>query len=470
MLSIAPRPSPKDQSGDIALRWEIVLDLLALLGEQRRFMGVAMALCNETAARFACERTSLGWVRRDRCQLCAMSHTEKFERRMSQVTAIEAAMDEAVHRDEEILFPLPEGDSSDIRDHLALARAQAVGAILSLPIRVDGRPVGVFTLERAAAANAFTPNEVQTLRLLCDLTARRMEELKRHDRWFGARFLTWLREQAGQILGPEHTLAKVGVIAASIALGILLFGRAEYRPEAPFVLKSDELAQLPAPFDGYLEAVHVRAGDFVKAGTPLLALDTRELILQEAGARAERQRFLAEAQKAEGENNVADMRIAQAGADEAGARFALVQHRLKQATVVAPFDGYVIEGDLRERIAAPLKQGDLLIKVAKIDAMVIELSMPERDIQELAVGQSGAIALASRPQVAFPFRVERIEPAGAVESTGSVFTVRGSLTGPKESWWRPGMSGVARVNVGRRPLIWILTHRTADFLRMKLWW
>jgi hypothetical protein len=32
------------------------------------------------------------------------------------------------------------------------------------------------------------------------------------------------------------------------------------------------------------------------------------------------------------------------------------------------------------------------------------------------------------------------------------------------------MSGIAKINAPPRSLMWILTHRTADFLRMKLWW
>jgi hypothetical protein len=29
---------------------------------------------------------------------------------------------------------------------------------------------------------------------------------------------------------------------------------------------------------------------------------------------------------------------------------------------------------------------------------------------------------------------------------------------------------VAKVNVGKRNLLWIFTHRTVDFLRLYLWW
>ncbi len=66
------------------------------------------------------------------------------------------------------------------------------------------------------------------------------------------------------------------------------------------------------------------------------------------------------------------MRIADALALQAQARLDLVQYRLENATVKAAFDGIVVEGDLRERIAAPVKQGDALFKVARLDTLYAE--------------------------------------------------------------------------------------------------
>jgi len=39
-----------------------------------------------------------------------------------------------------------------------------------------------------------------------------------------------------------------------------------------------------------------------------------------------------------------------------------------------------------------------------------------------------------------------------------------------EPWLRPGMEGTARLEMGRRPIAWILTHRLADTVRLWLWW
>lgn len=449
-------------------RFAIVLDLLVLLNAQQRFVGVAMLLCNELAARTGCERVSLGWLEGHHVRLQALSHTERFEKKMELVVALEGVMDEALDQDEEIVWPAPADCRAVVRSHETFARLNAAGHLCSLPIRLDDAPVGVLLLERAGGE--FSVREQQSMRLLCDHLARRFDEMKRRDRWWGARLLAALREKAASLLGPEHTGAKLAGLAVAAALAILLFGRMEYRVEAPFVLKGDVIAQLPAPFDGYLDDVSIRIGDPVTKDQPLLALDTRELLLREAAAIAERQRFLAEAQKAESDNNVADMRIAQASAEEARARLDLARYHLKKAAVLAPFDGFVVEGDLRERLSSPVKQGEVLVKVAKLEQMYAEVAMPERDVHEVRAGQAGVIAFASQPQFTFPVRVERVEPVAEVLEKGNVFVVRGDFASRPEAWWRPGMSGVCKVSVGSRNLLWIATHRTIDFLRLNFWW
>ncbi|MDB6148806.1 MAG: efflux transporter, family, subunit [Chthoniobacter sp.] len=449
-------------------RFATTLDLLVLLNAQTRFAAAAMLLCNELATRCRAERVSLGWVETDRVLLQAVSHTEKFEKKMAIVRDLELAMDEAVDQDEEVGWPpLPES-TAVTRDHEAFARNNGVQHLVSIPLRLDGFVVGVLTLERAS--DGFPLEELQGLRLLCDQIARRLQELKARSRWIGARLAIALREKASGLLGVENTWAKLGTLAAVLALGVLLFAKAEYRVEAPFLLNSDLVAQLPAPFDGYIDEVLFRVGDPVKAGQPLLALDTRDLLLQEAAAIAEQQRFLGEAQKAESDDSVADMRIALAAAEEAKARLDIVRHRLSQAKLAATFDGFVVEGDLRERVASPVKQGDVLIKVAKLEQMYVEVAMPERDVHELRTGQTGEIAFASRPQQTFPIEVAQVEPSAEIRDQGNVFIVRCRLREGHQPWWRPGMSGVAKVNAGRRTLFWIVTHRTTDFLRLYFWW
>ena len=148
----------------------------------------------------------------------------------------------------------------------------------------------------------------------------------------------------------------------------------------------------------------------------------------------------------------------------------MVHYHLRHAEVTAPFAGIVVEGDLKELLGAPVKKGDVLFKVARIEKMYAELKVDERDVHEIAANSSGEIAFVGRPDLKFPVRVERIDPVAVTEEGKNVYLVRALLPETAVPWWRPGMSGVAKIDVGKRNILWIFAHRTVDFLRIFFWW
>jgi multidrug resistance efflux pump len=444
------------------------LDLMVQVNAEKRFLAAALAFCNGLATHFTCDRVSLGWLHGGFIKLRAISRMERFDRQMLAAKALEITMEEALDQNEEIVVPRPEGATVITRDHEEFLQTQHAGHLCSLPLRADNQPVAVVTCERLS--RPFDSLELQQLRLCADQATRRLADLQRRDRWLGARVTLAAKEKMAKLVGPEHTWAKVLTVTVTLLLATLFFVRVNYRIEGNFILRSDEVAYLTAPFDGYIDQAPVRPGDPVAARETLLTLNTNDLVLEEASALADLVRFQREAEKARATNALAEMRIAQALADQAKARLDLVQYRLGQAIITAPFDGVVVEGDLRERLGAPVKQGEPLFKIARTQSLYVQADIQERDIHELRENAKGMIAFVSQPRLKFPVRVERIEPAALPKNRQNVFQVRCAFTEDAQTWWRPGMSGVCKLEVGKRTLFWIITHRTVDFLRLKLWW
>jgi RND family efflux transporter MFP subunit len=461
-----------------AEKFASVLDVLVLLNAEKRFLAAGLAFCNGIASRFSCDRVSLGWLQQGYVRLKTISRTERFDRQMAAAQALEVVMEESLDQNEEIVWPAPEGSKVVSRDHAAYAREQAVMQLCSVPLRLEDKAVAVLTCERNSGP--FTLLEVQQLRLACDQAVRRLSELHRMDRWFGARWSTVLREQCARALGPEHTWAKVIALLVALALILLCLPIFNYRVEGNFILRSDEVAYLTAPYDGYINQVNQRPGDAVTNGAVLLKMDTADLELEEAAALADLTRYLREAEKARAEaeknraaraqSGLAEMRINQALVDQTQARLDIIRFRLRQAEIRSPFDGVVVEGDLRQRIGAPVKLGEPLFRVARIEALYVEAEVNERDVHEILSKHSGEVAFVTQPRLKFPIKVTRIEPAAAPREGQNVFLVRCAFDSPFQQWWRPGMSGVCKINVEDRTLLWILTHRTVDFLRLFFWW
>lgn len=467
MPELQREADPARRMGGRIENMALVLDLVVLVNSVEGFQEALLKVVNEVAARCGCQRVSIGWAGAGFCRLRAVSHADRVDRKAAVAGLLEAAMDECSEQDVEIVLPAAEGETAAVRDHQALWKESGCQGLASLPLRSKGLATGVLTLERD---RPWRPEEIAALRLTADLLGPVLAAMERRSRWIGARFWHSARERAADLLGPRHTGWKLLGLAALAALAVLVFGGMTYRVEAPFIVESDSVALVTAPFDGFLDGVGMRVGDDVPAGKMLFTLDTRELSLEEARHAAEWRHHSATALKAEGEGKLPELRIATAAAEQSKAQLDLVRYRLNQAVARAPFDGVVVEGDLREKLGAPVRQGDVMVKLVRLDELFLEILIDERDIDDLKPGASGEIAFTADPARKFAFRIERVEPATQTREEGNVFAARAVPVAGVEDWWRPGMGGVAKIEAGRRSFWWILTHRTADFLRMKLWW
>lgn len=437
-----------------------------LVNDETRFLATAMVVCNELASRYEADRVSLGWLCGNYIKLKATNHTGKINRKMELSRLLEAAMEESTEQDDEIVWPGSATGAAIERDHERYARKAGVAHVASVPLRLEGVPVGAITIERV---QPFDQADVEALRLTSDLCVRRLVDLYRRDRWFGARWASAIKKGLGKVIGFEHTWVKAGAVATAALLAFLILYPWPYKVKATFILQPAQVFHLPAPFDGYIESVSVRAGDTVGKDEVLVTMDTAELELNRAELAATIQRYVSEAQLARAEATPAEMHIAIAQAEETKSSLQKVQYNLEMASVSAPEDGVVLEGEIKDRIGAPVTRGEALLKLSQLKGMFAELRIPEADATRVATGSEGEVAFASRPDEHFPIEVTEIEPLAIPEEKGTLLIARTRFKVDAPDWWRPGMTGSARIHCGTRSPLWIITHRAIDYLRMRFW-
>jgi multidrug efflux pump subunit AcrA (membrane-fusion protein) len=443
-------------------------ETLSAVNRQQKFTGAAMAFCNEVASQWQCERVSLGFLKGRYVRLKAMSHTEDFSRKMQVVQDIEAAMEECLDQDVEILSPASQDSTFIHRAADTLSKHHGPVVVLSLPLRWEGKTLAVVTLERPSE-KAFDLTEIETIRLACELCTARLANLYASDRWIGAKAGMGIRKGVAALVGPKYAWAKVGAMLGCAALVFLVFGKGTFRVKAPFILEATQQQVIPAPFDGYIKHVDVEVGDRVKAGDSILGdLDTVELRLQLAAAKAEKAGYLKQASAAMRDGETAQAQMAQADADKVQAQIALLEYQIQQASLVSPISGVVVQGDLKREIGAPVKVGDVLFEVCPLESLRAQLMVPEDEIYDIEVGQEGYLATASYPAQRIKFVIERIDPVAGVVNQRNVFKVRVELL-QTYPWMRPGMEGVAKVDIGKRRYVWIWTRKIVNWIRMKLW-
>lgn len=441
--------------------------ILAVSNEQSRFRAASLAFCNELATRFSAERASFGVLAGRYVKLRAMSQTEHVNRKMAVVRQIESVMEEALDQDTEVFYPASSEVGFVNRSAEELARRDRAGSVCSLPIRRAGEPVAVVTIEKDAG-QPFSPAEFEFLRMACDLCGPRLLERSAQDRWVGARIAGSVRHGLGVVLGPTHTWAKATALGLIAAVLCLAFIRVPYRVDAPFTFESVTQRSIPAPFDGFINEVFVEPGDTVAAGDVLATLNTEELSYEKAKLSAEQLTYRKQADVARREGKTVDVQIAEAQAQEAQARIALLEYQIDRARLTAPFDGQIITGDLKQQLGAPVQRGDVLFEIAPPENLRAVMLVSDTDIPDIAEGMAGQLAAASYPGDKLRFVVEHINPIAEVIDQDNAFRVKLALQ-DRRPWARPGIEGVAKIDAGRASLGWVWTRDAVNWLRLKLW-
>jgi biotin carboxyl carrier protein len=449
-------------------RLQQAMETLSAINRHNRFTSTAMALCNEAASQWQCERVSVGFLKGRYVRLKAMSHTEDFSRKMKIVQDIESVMEECLDQDCEVLYPASQEATYISRAAGELSRQHGPLAVLSVPFRQNGEARGVLTLERESS-KSFNLEEIEAIRLACELCTARLLELYEHDHWIGARVVAKARSALATLVGPKYTWMKILAILIFGVILFLIFGKGQFRAEAPFVVEATYQQVVCASFDGYIKGVNVEVGDTVKENeTTLAELDTAELRLQLAAVKAENAGYLKQVAAAMRDGETAQAQIAQANSDKAQAQIDLLNYLIERGKIISPISGAVVKGDLKRQIGAPVKTGDVLFEVTPLESLRAELLVPEDLIFDIAIDQEGYLATVSYPSQRIKFIVERINPMAEVVGNRNVFKVRVRLLETR-SWMRPGMEGVAKISIGKRRYVWIWTRRIVNWLRMKLW-
>jgi biotin carboxyl carrier protein len=458
-----------DQSSRITERITTVLDLAAVTLQEECLQASATAFVTMLANRLDCDRVSIGFLKGKQVKVRALSHSAQFGKELSLIRAIGGAMDECLDQKKVLVYPEPSATSNDIvRAHAGLATQNEDAAICTIPfLDKEGKGFGALTLERAAD-RPFDAETVELCESVVALVVPIIEEKRQNDRSLIEKAWEALRLQMENLIGPGHVAWKLVAIGLVVLLVFFAFATGEYRVTTNVIIEGTIQRAVTAPYKGYIAEAWVRAGDVVREGQAMCKFDDRDLRLERLKWSTQREQLSLKFREAMSEVDPAKMMVFKEQSNQAKAQVALIDEQLSRITVVAPFRGVVVKGDLSQSLGAPVERGQVLFEVAPLDAYRVKLQVDDSDINYVKVGQKGEMVLTALPESSLPFIVEKITPVTTAKEGRNFFLVEAKLEQVSERL-RPGMEGYGKVVAGHYKLIWIWTHSLIDWLRLRVW-
>jgi RND family efflux transporter MFP subunit len=467
-LEVLLRRQMQADDHELRERNNIAFDMLAVVLDNKGIAAASTALVTELALRLGCDPVSVGFVRHRRCSIMSVSHAADFSKKLNLIKDIGAAMDEAVDQRAIILYPSRESWEYRVgREHEQLAREHKSGGVLTVPLQFDHKPIGAITFIKPAGEE-FDEATVDLCDAVAAVVGPVLEEKRRNDRNILFKLWESLGRQLRRLFGPRYFGRKLATVIFAALAAYFSFAMTDYAVTSPAIVRGTIQRTVVAPFSGYVASENVRAGEKVRQGDTLAKLDDQDITLERLRLSTSRQQRVTEYDRALGKHERAEAAIIKTQIEQTDAQLKLIDEQLRRTRLIAPFDGFVVQGDLSQSIGGAVERGQELFRIAPLDTYRVVIEVDESDIGDVEVGQTGVLRVASLPQEPMTYRVQRITALSTQKDGRNFFQVEAALDKPSEGL-RPGMEGIAKTAVDRRLLIKSYTAKMIDWAYLTLW-
>ena len=294
------------------------------------------------------------------------------------------------------------------------------------------------------------------------------------------------RSRARHLVAARLGRARAAAAATICALGLLACGgeaqeegpratpvtitpvvtmELEDRIEATGQLVARDHAEIAAEVSGQVTEILVEEGRFVRTGEAVLRVDPERRNLERDSARARGDEARAALREQERSyRRIAELRERGVASDEqrdqaetaqklarsrlaaAEAELGVLERALRDASVVAPFDGFVAQRFVsRGEYVAP---GNKLFELVALDPIEVEFHLPEADSSRVATGQTVDVRVAPFPDESFDGQVTVVSPI--IDPRSRTLRVKAQIPNP-DGRLRPGLFARIDLGVALRP-------------------
>ncbi|MEE9335017.1 MAG: efflux RND transporter periplasmic adaptor subunit [Granulosicoccaceae bacterium] len=455
----------------LANRQATVLKAVASFLDQENLKTSLMAVCEMLHHTFNCTRVIAGLLNDGGIEVVHISQQSSFDSRSGEVRLLKDAMAEACDQDQSIHFTTGIDASNPeqivVESHRAVLSGVRNGQICTVPLCSDKKIVGALLLE-AHNQNKWTQHTIELQKQIAETIAPMVVMHQRAELGLTEQLKRNASSTLSRWISPRHMAWKLSGAAGLLIILLAAFIPVTHEIQTSAELVSTERRLITSPILGYVDQVHVSVGDIVSAGQPLLDLDVRDLQLQAQQFESQIENTASDYRAAMASHDRKKMAIVQAQLDQVRSELELINSQISRATIVAPVDGMIVNGEIAHLLGAPVERGKTLLEMAPESNYEIQLLVNETDIAYVKAGQIGALTLKSSPFEPISFSLSAIHPIATVGEGRTRFRVDAEPNSLVDGL-RPGQTGVAKVEAGKAKLLWTWTHRMSAWLKLKFW-
>jgi putative peptide zinc metalloprotease protein len=216
--------------------------------------------------------------------------------------------------------------------------------------------------------------------------------------WYGPAFRSiarTLREKRRRPQVNSRRLAASGGIALAFGLLAVWIMASPARKAAPCIVQFKDEHILRAASEGFVSAIHVRDGQPVAAGQPLVDLENKDLRQELVALEARGEQLKFKSRRLQAANQLSEYQSVLEESAAVATQLVEKRRQIDQLQIRSPITGFIDRGQLGELIGRFVKQGDPIATVSAQSSKEVLVSIGQSDLESVKhnVGHPVAVVL-----------------------------------------------------------------------------
>jgi len=433
---------------------------------------LAFAITNTLRNQTGSDQVSLGLVKGKNIKIISVSGHDEVHKSSPEVGCIQEAMEECLDIDQLIIYQKEKKDSEDripleYRLHRQWHEFAGNAAVASIPLHSEEGCRAILSL-KSNASQPFNMKKMQEIRELTEPYTPAFVLVEKANRHLLTHAAQSISSSVKAVVQPKRWTIKTVLLLSLAFAAWFLLGTMDYQITVSGTVLPAHERHLAAPMQGVLSSANVIRGEQFQKGAVLCTLDRQDLLM-------ERTMLNTQIKAAQLEKNISDNNENDIGAELAEANIKFLQAKLnilnrqiKRTVIEAPFDGWVVNGDLRKRLGEVVMLGEPLYEIASSQEWLLKLEVPEHLSADLKTALTGQYATNAKPEIKHSLCILNYSPSARLENGRNVYIAE-ARTDMNQAWIKAGMEGVAKIKIDRRRIWWVVLHKIINFTHLHLW-
>ena len=433
---------------------------------------VLKTIVNQSATLIPYDRAAIGLIERGRVDLVAVSGRMEVDKQSPDMKELSDILTWASHLKKGLYISEFDGkiitDREENREKFkSYFEKSGVNSFVSLPLKDEEGDLGILSFE-SAQPYFLDERHLEVVSILSNQATVAIRNASLYKQVPLMNIMEPLMQRKQKFLKMPRGRKIAWATAIGVFALLMLIIPWKMKVGGDVVVLPERRTPAVTEVEGIILRVAHREGARVKKGDLLAQLKDDDYRLALNDYKMQREVLLKEISRSTSMGDSSSVRMKQLALEQVDQEISYFATELKNTQILAPVDGVIITPKVEEKVGSLLSKGSEFCELANMTSPRAEILVDEGEVSFLKIGQKTRFKMNAYPTRSFEGSINLLGTQ-IHENDSHRYSRLEAGVQDSNTLLRSGMAGKAKIEIGWRPIGYVILRKPVRFLWKKLW-